>query len=154
MGLDLAAFGFASDTDTTRASSVLSARSPGSSRTSIMDFAQDEEPGLELPSMDTPDGFGGFHLPFGVGTSSAVRSGSRARAVDDFQESAIVQDPGIMIDEDGSIVAIPTDQERQSAVPSVAGDGRAISESGYSARVRAEHEAGAVEDPVSDPACQ
>ena len=150
MGLDLAAFGFPSDTDTTRASSVLSSRSLASSQTSFgLGADQEEEAGIELPSLDTPGGFGGFDFPLGAGTSSAVKTGSRAGAADVFEESAIVQDPGFVLADDGSIVAVPTDEARQSAARSVTGDGRAESESGISARVRAEHEAGAFEDQVS-----
>lgn len=150
MGLDLAAFGIFSDTDSTRAFSVLSSRSPASSQTSLgLKTGQEEEPGIELPSLDTPSGFGGFDFPLGGGTSSAVKTASRAGAADVFEESAIVQDPGFVFDDEFNIVAIPTDQARQSAVRSVTGDGRAVSESGISARVRAEHEAGGFEDQVS-----
>ena len=150
MNFDLAAFDIASDTGTTRSSSILSARSPGSSQSSVpQDVGNEEEPGIELPSLDTPGGFGGFDLDLGPGTSSAVRTASKAGAGDIFQESAIVENPEFEIAEDGSIVAIPTDQPRHSAVPSVTGEGRAVSESGISARVRAEHEAGGIEDQVS-----
>ncbi len=151
MGLDLAAFGISSDTDTTRASSVLSRSSPASSRTSLgLEAGQEEEPGIELPSLDTPRDFAGFDFPLGAATSSGMKTGSRVGAVDVFEESAIVEDPGFMIDDDGSIVATTTDQARQSALPSATGEGRAVSESGTSARVRAEHEAGGFEDQVSD----
>ena len=154
MGLDLAAFGISSDTASTRASSVLSSRSPASSQTSFgPEVGQDEEPQIELPSLDAPGGFGGFDFPLGGGTSSAVKTGSRAGAADVFEESGIVEDPGMMLDDDFNIVVVPTDQERQSAVRSVTGDGRAVSESGISARVRAEHEAGAFEDQVSALDC-
>ena len=148
MALDLAAFGLGSDTDTTRVSSVLSSRSPASSHTSPGIAAElEEEPGIELPSLDTPGGFGGLDFPMGGATSSAVKTASRAGTADVFQESAIVEDPGFVIDPDGNIVDIPTEQARQSAAPFVTG--RAVSDSGISARVRAEHEAGVLEDQVS-----
>jgi hypothetical protein len=148
MNFDLAAFDIPCDTGTSRASSVLSARTLGSSQTSLSPAVEDEEPGLELPSMDTPGGFGGFDFNLGSGASHVLKTASQAGASDIIQESAIIENPGFEIAEDGSIVGIPSDRARQSEVPSAAGEGQAANESGLSARVRAEQEAGLVEDQV------
>ena len=148
MDFDLSAFDLPSDTS--RAPSILSSQTMGSSQTSIQG-PQDEEPGLVLPSIDTPGDVGGFDANWGGGTSSVAKLASKTGADNILQESAIIEDPEFEIAEDGSIVALPSREERarQSAVPSATGEGRGASDSAVSARVRAEHAAGMADDQVS-----
>lgn len=150
MNFDLGDFGIFSDNNVSRASSVLSGHTLESSRTSLGSAEGDEEPGLDLPSIDTPGDFGGFDLALGSVASSATRPGSRAGteagAAAEFEESAVIDVPDFEFDDEFNLV--PTVAGRASGAPSVA-EGLAISESGVSARVRAEHEAGIAEDQVS-----
>ena len=148
LNFDLSVFDVPSDIS--RAPSILSSQTMASSRTSFQGD-QDEEPGLVVPSLDTPGEFGGFEANFGGGTSSVAKTASKAGVMADiFEESPIIEDPEFEIAEDGSIVALPSREERarQSAIPSAAGVGRGASESEISARVRAEHEGGMGNDQV------
>jgi hypothetical protein len=148
MNLDLSDFGIPSDGNISRASSVLSTGSPRSSRTSLGPI--EEEPGLEIPSIDSPGLLGGFDVAMSsMGTSPAKpasHAGGPSEAAAAFEESAVAAQPEYEIDDEGNLV--PTDPNRASNEGSPAG-ARAFSESGASARVRAEHEAGMIEDQVS-----
>jgi hypothetical protein len=153
MNLDLTDFGIVSDSNPSRASSVLSGNSPRSSHTSLGSI--EEEPGLEISSMDRPGVLGGFDVPMiSMGTSPAKpasQAGAPFGAAAVFEESAVAAEPEYEIDDEGNLV--PTDPSRGSNVGSAAG-GRAVSESGVSVRVRVEREAGIIEDQVSSHECQ
>ena len=144
MIFDLSVFDVPSDIS--HASSIMSSQTLASSRTSLQED-EEEEPGLMLPSLDTPGGFGDFSVNLGGGTSSVAKTASKAGLADIFEESPIIEDPEFEIAEDGSIVALPSREERarQSAVPFAVGSGR---DSAISARVRAEHEGGMADDQV------
>lgn len=147
MTFDLSGFDLPSDSHSSRASSVLSSHVAPSSQTSY--HGNDlEETGLQLdlPSIDSPGGFEGLSVGgrASIGNDSAISA-----ALDEILgESPFIQDPGFVIAEDGSIVQPP---RPQSKAGSATGDGRAVSESGFSARVRDEHDAGAAELQVSVP---
>lgn len=131
---DLSAFDLPSDTTSSRASSLLSPFFGLSSQTS-RNLDDEDELALELPPLGTPDDFGGFQLPpdSSVAAPSAAKS---AHYLLQHEESAIIADPDFEINEDGSLVAPASVRAKQT--PSVA----PMSETGVSARVRAEHEEG------------
>ena len=148
MNLDLAAFDIFTDASVSRSPSVLSPHSFASSQTSR--HAGEEELELLLPSMDTHGEFGGLDINVGGVTSSAVRSGSKLGPLGEFEESAIIENPEFEFDRDGNLVLRSDEhQAQQSEAPSVMGQARAPSESGISARVRAEHEVGMAQHEVS-----
>jgi hypothetical protein len=153
MNLDLSDFGIVSDSNLSQASSVLSANSPISSHTSL--GLIEEEPELEIPSMDSPGVLGGSDVPMSSMVISPPKPGSQAGACSGaaaaFEESAVAAEPEYEIDDEGNL--IPTNPNGGSNVGSAAG-GRAVSESGVSVRVRVEREAGIIEDQVSSHECQ
>ncbi|KAL2393307.1 Protein arg-6, mitochondrial [Exophiala dermatitidis] len=119
INFDLAAFGISSGGS---GSTVSGRSSPGtwlSSRSSLLVDDDDEEPGLEISSLDTPGGggFGMLGTDFGAGTSSVLKTGSRAghpRPPSLFEEEpAIIDDPIFDIDDDGVL---------QPAMPVSGGD--------------------------------
>ncbi|KAL2429064.1 hypothetical protein ABEF95_003256 [Exophiala dermatitidis] len=119
INFDLAAFGISSG----GSGSTVSGRSPPStwlsSRSSLPVDDDEEEPGLEISSLDTPGGagFGMLGADFGAGTSSVIKTGSRAehpRPPSLFEEEpAIIDDPIFDIDDDGVL---------QPAMPVSGGD--------------------------------
>ena len=139
MNFDLSAFDIPDLSSTSRSPSVLSARTLASSQTSH--GADEEEPVLELPSMDTPDIHGGFDLNFGIATSSALKSGSIMNKVIDAEEPGIIEDPEFEMTADGDLVPIPRLESFSggSEAPQVGVEGRGASGSAVSARVSAEH---------------
>lgn len=100
-------FGFASDGST--APSLLSPRTPASGESSLLvNEAETVEPRLDLPSLDTPGGFGGFDPYFGLGTSSAPKTGSRAEQPPSVfdNEPAIMEDPVFDVDDNGFLYPV------------------------------------------------
>jgi meiotic recombination protein REC8, fungi type len=148
--LDLSLFNIPFELSSSRASSQLPSLA-GLSHGSL----SDQEPQLELPSEDTPGlGSGGFD--FGAGTSSVGQWGNKIRASSIFEEPGIIDDPDLVIDEDGNVYT-PTQRRQQSEVAqealaslgipgSKAGDSTGITD-----RVRADHEAG-LQDDIYDQA--
>jgi hypothetical protein len=98
---------------------------------------------LDLPAIDTPSGFGG--MSFGGATSAGGGSIGPATHAGRYEESPFIDDAEFAITADGELVEVERGEgEKQpSKGGSVVGEGKALSESGFSARVRAEHEAGA-----------
>lgn len=144
---DLSAFELPSDSQSSRVSSVLSSHLARSSQTSNhnIDLEEDADLQLEIPPIDTPSGFGGMSV--GGRMSAGAGSITQAALDDLYEDSPFIDDAEFEIAPDGSLVAVETDRSR---VDSTTGNGRAISESGFSARVRIEHEAGAAGVEVSD----
>ena len=99
---------------------------------------------LELPSNGTPSvvDVGAFDL--GGGTSSAMKTASKTRRVSVFEDSGLIEDAGFEFDAQGNMIDIPLMSERQvSVAASVPGPTSGVeSDSGISARVRAEHVGG------------
>ena len=145
MNFDLSAFDIPDLSSTSRSPSVLSARTLASSQTSH--GVDEEEPVLDLPSMDTPDDHGGFDLNFGIGTSSALKSGSIIDKVIDADEPGIIENPEFEMTEDGDLVPISRlgSLVGGSEAPQSGVGGRSASESAMSARVRAEHAAESID---------
>jgi hypothetical protein len=148
--LDLSLFDIPLERSSSRASSQLPSLA-GSSHASL----SDQEPQLELPSEGTPGfGIGGFD--FGAGTSSVGQWGNNIRAPSVFEEPGIIDDPDLVIDEDGNMYT-PTQRRQQGEVAqealaslgipgSKAGDSTGITD-----RVRADHEAGLQGDMNDQP---
>ena len=149
MNFDLSAFNIPDLSSTSRSPSVLSARTLASSQTSH--GVDEDEPVLELPSMDTPDNHGGFDLNFGIGTSSALKSGSKTGTVIDAEEPGIIEDPEFEMTADGDLVPIPRLESFSggSEAPQVGVEGRGASGSAVGARVSAAHVAENVDFDVS-----
>ena len=149
MNFDLSAFDIPDLSSTSRSTSVLSARTLASSQTSH--GVDEDEPVLELPSMDTPDVRGGFDLNFGIGTSSALKSGSIIDKVVDADEPGIIEDPEFEMTEEGDLVPIPRGESffGGSEAPQTGVGGRSATESAASADFRAEHAAENVDFAVS-----
>ena len=102
-----------------------------------------DEPVLVFPSTDTaPDGsLAGFG--FAGDTSSALRTESKAGRISVFEDTGLIEDPGFEFDAEGNIVDLPRVTDRESALATAgAPRSRVGSDSGISARVREEHEAG------------
>jgi len=146
MNIDLSIFNISDDTS--GSSTVLSPRSAHSSRSSPP-VEGDNSLLLDIPSLDTPGGFGGFDLPQNAGTSSA-RGVSKYDNPPMFEESAIDNDPEFELEEDGSLRVVTDEELRlRSEIRSTAAVGnKAGSESGITDRVAAEHEAGLRYDQV------
>jgi hypothetical protein len=130
---------------------VLSSQIARSSRTS--DHGVDLEEAdlqLEIPEIDTPSGFGGMSV--GGRTSAGAGSVAQAALGDLYEDTPFIDDAEFEIAADGSLVAVNRNRNDgdRGRTGSDLGDGRAISESGFSARVRNEHEVGAATARVSE----
>ena len=145
---DLSAFDLSTDVTSSRGASLLSPYSQPSSRSSIQ-IDEDADLVLDIPSLDTPGGFGGMHLGSGVESSVRAFSAAKSNALPIHEESAIISDPDFEIAEDGSLV-VPTNTRKVEATP-VGDNAGPVSESGFSARVRAEHEQGMEAEQVRYP---
>ena len=145
LNFDLSAFDIPSDRSSSRASSVLSPHTPGSSRTSLdaIELEEEADMALDIPSLDTPSGYGGFTPNLRLGSSVGIGSITKATPRPPYEESPIIDDPEFEIAEDGSLVAVerPQTGAREHHTPA----GRATSESVISARVRDEHAVGSTE---------
>ncbi|EXJ80249.1 hypothetical protein A1O1_08391 [Capronia coronata CBS 617.96] len=100
INFDLTAFGLPSDGSMSPGLTSLHTLPSSQSSQAIH---EDDEAGLEIPSLDTPGGFGMLDVAFGAGTSSVVQTGSRAAhppSVFD-EEPAIIEDPMFDVDDDG-----------------------------------------------------
>ena len=149
MNFDLSAFDIPELGSNSRSPSVLSARTLPSSQTS--QGADEEEPVLELPSMDASDIHGGFDYNFGIATSSALKSGSKISKVMSAEEPGIIQHPEFEMTEDGDLIQIPraAPPSRDSEALQTGAGGGGADDSVISARVRAEHAAGDLDFDVS-----
>ena len=151
LNFDLSAFDLSSEPS--HASSILSPYSFASSQTILGNLGLEEEAGLglQLPSLNTPSGYGGFDVDIGGTSSVKLQSAIKPTVGPVLEESSILDDAEFEIAEDGSIVPVSRHQPgaRQSEAQEIAGKGNAVSESGFSDRVRAEHEAGLEERQVS-----
>lgn len=87
-------------------------------------------------------------MSVGVRTSAGIESVVHQAPGSHYEESPFIDDAEFEIAPDGSLVAVerPPSQPRHSGVASVVGEGRPVSESNFSTRVRDEHEAGAAAD--------
>ncbi|EXJ86446.1 hypothetical protein A1O3_03397 [Capronia epimyces CBS 606.96] len=121
---DLAAFGIPSDRST--ATGSFSPRPLLSSQSSLHIY-DDEEPGLEIPPLDTPGSFGRVDVDLGAATSSGWPSGSRAAQPPSVfdEEPAIIEDPVFDIDDNGFLQPAMSVDFRGSDIENDGGQGSA-----------------------------
>ena len=153
IGFDLTAFGFPSNSSSSM--SAMSPRTLPSSQSSLPVVEEEEdEPGLEIPSLDTPGDIGGFEPNLGAGTSSVVRTGSAAGAArgtasifDD--EPAIIEEPIFDVGDDGELFLIEDDVHRTDLAIGEGEQSHPASETGV--RAGTEHSTAAVgHEPMSN----
>jgi len=139
MDFDLSIFAIPSEASDD--SNLTSRRSLASSQTSL---GPDQGDGLalQLPPPDATEGFGDFDFDLGGSVSSALNLASKAGYQSStFEESAVIEHPDFEIDDEGCIQVIHPSAGREHTVASISKiEARALSESGISIRVRAEHE--------------